>query len=593
MRFFLALAVVAPWCVALFAQQPDAPAPQVFEAPQTSCRLGDGQHQPLYVEGAMLQPSQSGVPFQDPSGFRLVGRSERACGSNCGSACSLLRDDAGGVEPWIGKKAEMAAIAEPAPEGAPQTQTTAASGLTAVPPKSEAPPEKYNLHYQYTLTGMGYPSFSARYTNPAYLVFGTGSSLPTQGQARETQSTDLYFGYRLGFNTEFHIDTLFWQGYGLNNTYGIDDFPDGEAFKVGVRYPHFSIARFFLRKTINLGGGKNEEPVEDDELTLRGQQDTDHITITIGRYSVKDIFDNNQYANDPRTQFMNWSLMANAIYDYPADALGFTTGVAIEWNTSNWTLRYGWNQMSKYRNQMTAEDLYLTVPPEANSGDGKIFQDWSMVTELEHRHRLRSHPGAVRLLVFDDRTNMGSYKAAVALANAPATLAVWGTPAKFLASANGITGGIDDTHALRNTWGVGLNVDQELTKNIGVFSRIGWNCGQNESFEFTDSNWTASFGTSIQGGRWRLPADVLGAAFITSGASKANQAYLAAGGIGILTGDGALSYSPEKVVETYYDHQFSSHIHATLDYQFVDDPAFNRARGPVNAIFGFRFHYEW
>lgn len=440
---------------------------------------------------------------------------------------------------------------------------------------------------------MGYPSFSARYTNPAYLVFGTGSSLPTQGQARETQSTDLYFGYRLGFNTEFHIDTLFWQGFGLNNTYGIDDFPDGEAFKVGVRYPHFSIARFFLRKTINLGGGKNEEPVEDDELTLRGQQDTDHITITIGRYSVKDIFDNNQYANDPRTQFMNWSLMANAIYDYPADALGFTTGVAIEWNTSNWTLRYGWNQMSKYRNQMTAEDLYLTVPPEANSGDGKIFQDWSMVTELEHRHRLRSHPGAVRLLVFDDRTNMGSYKAAVALANAPATLAVWGTPAKFLASANGITGGIDDTHALRNTWGVGLNVDQELTKNIGVFSRIGWNCGQNESFEFTDSNWTASFGTSIQGERWRLPADVLGAAFITSGASKANQAYLAAGGIGILTGDGALSYSPEKVVETYYDHQFSSHIHATLDYQFVDDPAFNRARGPVNAIFGFRFHYEW
>ena len=214
------------------------------------------------------------------------------------------------------------------------------------------------------------------------------------------------------------------------------------------------------------------------------------------------------------------------------------------------------------------------------------------MTELEHRHSIGSHPGAVRLLAYDDRANMGSYKAAVALANDPATLAIWGTPAKFLASANGVTGGIDSTHALRNTWGFGLNVDQEITRNIGAFSRIGWNDGQNEGFEFTDTNWTATFGTSIKGEMWKQSDDVIGAAFITSGISKANQAYLAAGGIGILTGDGALNYGPEKNVELYYDHKFSKYLHGTFDYQFVDDPAFNKDRGPIPAIFSLRLHYE-
>ncbi|MBW4037356.1 MAG: carbohydrate porin [Acidobacteria bacterium] len=453
-------------------------------------------------------------------------------------------------------------------------------------------PQKYNFHIQYTLTGMGYTSFAAQYSNPAYLWPGTGSSLPTQGQARETQSLDAYFGYRLGADTEFHLDTLMWQGYGLNNTYGINDFPDGEAFKVGVRYPHFSVVRFFLRKTINLDGQKGQESVDDDLLTVRGKQDSDRIVITAGRFSAKDIFDNNAYANDPREQFMNWALMADAAWDYPADALGFTTGVALEWHRSRWTLRYGWLQMSKYRNQFTAESLYLTIPSEPEAGDGKIFQDWGMVTELEHRHSIRAHAGTIRFLAFDDRANMGSYKAAVALANDPATLAVWGTPAKFLASANGVTGGIDSTHALRNTWGFGFNMEQEIANNIGVFSRIGRNSGQNESFEFTDANWTATFGTAIKGATWRQPDDVVGAAFIASGISKANQTYLADGGIGILTGDGALSYGSERNVELYYDHKLSKYVHTTLDYQLVDDPAFNKARGPVPGIFAFRLHFE-
>ena len=626
MRFLPALALALTWCVALLAQQPAAPVPQASE-PRPAASLSQiSKHPHLYPSAQNTDPWQPRVGFSAlypaaswlgmcPGDGPLARHSPHAsmrlsahAGNGCAQACdSVGNNDCGplsgramamkqnSMEEGMSTMENGTEFASLFPGTEPQAQTpspqASAPEASDVAPADNALPEKYNLHYQYTLTGMGYPSFSARYTDPAYLVFGTGSSLPTQGQARETQSTDVYFGYRLSSSMEFHIDTLFWQGYGLNNSYGIDDFPDGEAFKAGVRYPHFSVVRFFIRKTINLGG-KGEQPVDDDEITLRGQQDPNHITITVGRYSIKDIFDNNRYANDPRTQFLNWGLMANAAYDYPADALGFTTGIAIEWYTPKWALRYGWFQLTKYRNQFTAESLYLTIPSEPEAGDGKIFKDWSMVTELEHRHNLGTHPGAIRLLVFDEQADMGSFKAAVALANSPAILAEYGTPAKFLATANGITGGIDDTHALRDTYGAGLNVEQEISQNIGVFSRIGWNIGQNEAFEFTDSNWTASFGTSIQGGRWKLPNDVVGAAFVTSGASKANQAYLADGGIGILTGDGFLDYRPEKVVEIYYDHQFSRHIHAALDYQFVDNPAFNHERGPVNAIFGFRLHYE-
>lgn len=570
MRFFLAIAMILLCCVLACAQQPDAPRPRASQ-PARSER-----------EAVILSVFEHGL---QP---RVGGDQNNHLNNDSNSDATL--EQAAGAQP-VNETVETAEpLTDFADANAPQSQESAPGTSDNEP--SEGLSQKYNFHAQYTLTGMGYLSFSAAYTNPAYLWSGTGSSLPTQGQARETQSLDEYFGYRLGPHTEFHLDTLVWQGYGLNNTFGINDFPDGEAFKVGVRYPHFSVVRFFLRQTINLGGGKGKESVDDDQLTLRGTEDIDRITITAGRFSAKDIFDNNPYSNDPRTQFMNWALMADAAWDYPADALGFTTGVAIAWNRPKWTLRYGWFQMSKYRNQFTAESLYLTIPGEAEAGDGKIFQDWSMVTELEHRHNLGRHTGAVRFLAFDNRTNMGSYKAAIALANAPATLAVWGTPAHFLASANGVTGGIDDTHALRNTWGFGLNMDQSLTDNIGVFSRIGWNCGQNESFEFTDANWTATFGASMHGMKWKHPDDVLGAAFITSGASKANQDYLAAGGIGILTGDGALNYGPEKNVEIYYDHPFSKHFHGTLDYQMVDNPAFNKDRGPVPAIFALRLHYE-
>ena len=420
--------------------------------------------------------------------------------------------------------------------------------------------QPWNWHMQSTLILQGYPSISAKYSGP--------NSLPTRGQWKETLSMDLYSGFQLWSGAELHLDVLTWQGFGFHGTLGIDDFPNGEAYKVGTYPPHAAIARFFIRQTVGLGGEK--ENLLDDQLTLAGRHDVARLTFTIGRFSVKDIFDNNAYANDPRTQFMNWALMANAAWDYSADSLGYTTGVAVELNQPKWALRYGFFQIPNERNGFTAESQYLTWPGIDSAGDGRVWHAWEMVVENEHRHSINAHPGAIRILSYVNQANMGSYKAAL--------------------SAPGID--IDLTHALRHEYGFGLNVEQEITKNIGVFSRLGWNDGRNEAWMFTDANHTGSLGISIKGERWHRPDDTIGVAGVVSGISHANQQYLAASGTGILDGDGALKYAKEKVLEMYYDYKMTKHLRGALDYQFFANPAFNNDRGPVS-VFGTRLHFEF
>lgn len=435
--------------------------------------------------------------------------------------------------------------------GLPNGQATEAPGTGT---------QAWNFHMQTTTTLQGYPSFYARYSGP--------NSLPSSGEVRETVSLDLYSGFRLWRGAELHVDVLAWQGFGLGNTLGVDDFPNGEGYKIGTHPPRAGVARFFIRQTIGLGGDK--EDVVEDPLTLAGKQDISRLTFTIGRFGSKDIFDNNAYANDARTQFMNWAFTANAAWDYPADALGYTTGVAVELNQPRWALRYGFFQITSMRNGFTAEDQYLLWPGEPSGGDGRFWHAWDMVVENEQRYSIKSHPGILRILGYVNQGEFGGYQAAL-----------------YAPDVN-----IDLTHALRHEFGFGLNFEQEITKNIGVFSRLGWNDGITEAWMFTDVNHTGSVGVSINGAGWHRPEDTIGVAGVISGISVDNQRYLAAGGLGILDGDGALNYAKEKVVETYYQAKLTKHLLGALDYQFVADPAFNTARGPVS-FFGARLHFEF
>jgi len=438
-----------------------------------------------------------------------------------------------------------------------------AEDLPSAPEATEpakAQSQTWNWHMQSTITGQGYPSFSAKYSGP--------NSLPTAGQARETVSLDFFGGYRLWSGAEFHADLLSWQGFGLDDTLGIEAFPNGEGYKLGTRVPRLNVARFFIRQTIGFGGER--EAVPSDQLTLAGDRPVTRFTFTLGRFNSKDIFDNNAYANDARTQFMNWALVANAAWDYPADSLGYTTCISTELTRPKWTMRYGFFQLPNKQNGFTAEGRFLMWPGDQSAGDGRFFYDWGMVAEGERRYAIGGHPGAVRPLAYLNQGQFGSYKAALSVPGAD----------------------ISKTFALRRSFGFALNAEQEISKNIGVFSRVGWNDGHNEAWMYTDTDHSGSLGVSVKGDAWRRSGDVAGLAIVMSGISKVNQQYLMAGGTGILDGDGNLNYGRELALETYYDRTFPRQIHCALDYQFVANPSFNRDRGPISII-GTRIHWEF
>jgi high affinity Mn2+ porin len=406
----------------------------------------------------------------------------------------------------------------------------------------------WNWHVQNTDIVQGYPAFPAKYSGP--------NSLPAGGETCETVSLDLYAGVRLWHGAEAHMDGLMWQGFGVDDTLGVEGFPNGEAFRLGTAVPNVNIPRLFIRQTISLGGG--QEDVEDDQLDLADKQDVSRLTLTLGKFSAKDIFDNNAYANDARTQFMNWAFTANEAWDYPADALGYITGFAAELNQLEWTLRYGFFQMPRVSNGSAIDQHFLEA--------------WGMVTELERRYTIDDHPGTIRLLAYLNHAHMGSYQEAVDDPTRPAD--------------------IEATRAYRYKYGFGLNWEQEIIKNVGVFSRVGWSDGQTEAWVFSDVDYTTSLGLSIKGEAWQRPDDTFGMAGAVNGLSHVHQEFFEAGGTGILAGDGALNYGWEKVLETYYDAKIWKTIHAALDYQFITDPAFNRDRGPVS-VFGARLHWEF
>jgi high affinity Mn2+ porin len=434
-----------------------------------------------------------------------------------------------------------------------------------------AEPQSFNFHAQATTVAQGDLPFSAKYSGP--------NSLNSAGERQETLTADLFAGVRLWSGAEMHVDALMWQGFGLSQTFGIEAFPSADAYKAGTEIPDFMVAHLMIRQTFGLGG--EQEDVPDGQLTLAGKQDISRLTFTVGRFTPTDIFDNNAYAHDAHTQFMNWAACSNLTWDYPSDSVGYTTGISAELNQPQWTLRYGFFQMPGVENGFTADDRVFVWPAGGSGGD--FWKSWGMMTELERRWKLGDHPGAIRFMVWLDEADFASFAVATALlrANPPPLDAPAGASSTVPAAA----------FAYRYKYGFGLNWEQELAKNVGMFSRLGCNDGHEVAWTYTDANWSASLGVAVKGAAWRRPNDTVGMVGILSGASRDQREFLEAGGTGILNGDGNLTYSPEKVLESYYDFPIGKTAHFALDYQFVGDPAFNADRGPVS-IFGVRLHWE-
>jgi high affinity Mn2+ porin len=491
-----------------------------------------------------------------------LGNAVACCLAKCFACLLLLAAPAAAQEPAA--KSNAAADVAVA-EGPDATVTPATQSPASVSEQqTNSSPSRWNLHVQNTDIVQGYPPFSAQYSGP--------QSLPKTGQARETVSLDVMAGVRLWSGAEAYVDGLMWQGFGLNNVVGVEGFPSAEAYRIGTAVPNGSIVRLFVRQTIGLGG--EQEDVVDDQFSLVGKRDISRLTLTLGRFSAVDIFDTNAYAGDSRRQFMNWGLVSNEAWDYPADTIGFDTGLAIELNQPKWTLRYAVFAEPSLANNFTAEDQALAWPYHTSAHNLPFSLGRAMVGEFERRYSFNTHPGALRFLAFLNRADMFSYAAAVPILK-----------------ANGAGADLSAAAAYRYKYGFGLNFEQEITRNLGLFSRLGWNDGQEQAWMFSDVDYATSFGLSLKGEPWRRPGDTFGLAGVLNGITRVEQEFLAAGGTGILAGDGNLNYAWEKILETYYDARIWKMIHTTVDYQFIGDPAFNRARGPVS-VFAVRLHWQ-
>ena len=414
--------------------------------------------------------------------------------------------------------------------------------LCAQDPATPAPdPERWNLYYQATSIGQYHGAFTSPYED--YF------SLQGRPEAEASLTTTLFFGFLLARNTQFYFDPEMAGGRGFSNTDGLANFPNGEMPRVQTATPKPYLARLYL--TQDFGFGDRREAVESDENQLAGSRPATRYSITLGRFTVTDFFDNNRYTHDPRTQFMGWGVMYNGAWDYAADTRGYTWGWVHELHFPRWSLRYASAAMPKVAN--------------GEQFDRRLFRDRSDMFEGELRSQVHKHDGAIRLLNYVNHADMGNYAEAIRLARQAHT--------------------IPDVVATRRIgtlkYGFGVSAEQELVKDVGIFGRLGWNDGKTESFAFTAIDRLATLGISVGGSRWKRPDDVAASEVTVAGLSAVHSQYLALGGLDFLIGDGALRYGPETIWESYYSARLFRGFFATLGAEHVDNPAYNRDRGPL------------
>ncbi len=398
----------------------------------------------------------------------------------------------------------------------------------------------WSIHFQLTTVVQGHPAFRAPYS-------GLNSLSPGQ-ETRTSLTSTFYLGRRLWKGGELYINPEAAAGSGLSRTTGIAGFPNGEIYRVESPALKLYAARMFLRQTVPLSA--EFKTVEDDVNTLGGSLAASRLVFTVGKISLMDVFDDNAYSHEPRTDFLNWALMGNGAWDYPADTRGYTWAFVAEYISPGWAARFALS----------------TVPTFANGPDF----DWNLgrahgeAIEIELRDVLSSQANVIRFFVYRNLARMGNYRQALDAGSPPDVVST---------RAYG-----------RSKIGFGLNGEFSLTPDLGAFARLGWSDGRNETWVFTEIDRTVSGGCVLNCRFLGRPADRVGLAAIVNGLSGPHEEYLSAGGYGFLIGDGALQYGVETIVEAFYAASIMPELELSLDYQFVSNPAYNRDRGPVHVL---------
>jgi high affinity Mn2+ porin len=444
----------------------------------------------------------------------------------------------------------MAAQDEAANSAAP-TDSTDNPAVTMFPHSQTA---RWWVSGQDNIISQWHPSFDAKYSGP--------NSFKTHPEHATSNIATLFTGLQLSSTTEIFMHFEAAAGGGLSDALGLGGFTDLDV----VRNPTLGttpyIARGMIRQVIPL----SSETVEADRTPwyLATKVPVRRLELRFGKMGVNDFFDINDVGTDSHLQFMNWTVDDNGAFDYAADTRGYTIGLLAEYHDRYWAFRF--------------EEALM--PKVANG----IDLQWNLRKARADNFELELHPAfagkratTIRLLSYVNHANMGVYREA---------------NADFLAGKTArptITG-----HPERTTikYGFGLNLEEQLSRNARAFGRFGWNEGQHESYAYTEVDQTFQLGADLAGERWHRKLDKVGAVAVSNAIKKDHQEYLRLGGLGFLLGDGNLNYGRENIVEAYYNVHVWRGFFTAFDLQHINNPGYNRDRGPVLAP-GLRFHLEF
>ena len=416
----------------------------------------------------------------------------------------------------------------------------------------------WSYHFQLTAINQAHPAFKAKYS-------GLNSLLNTAESKKLSLTTTIFLGRKLWKNAALYFDPEIAGGTGLSGAKGIAGFTNGETFRIGSTDPKLYVARLYFQQHFALKNtayqkvlpGANQ--VEDSIPASR-------ITITAGKICLSDFFDANSYSHDPRTQFINWSLMSNAAWDYPADTRGYTEGLVAGVVIPGWAFRFS----------------SVLVPRKANGLqlDHKFTKAHSETIEIEKNWNLKQ-PGVIRLLAYHTVSQAPTYSTTLAeVKNGDSSSVAEYTGEQEWKKYGGVK------------YGFGINAEQAINDAIGLFFKASWNDGKTATWAFTEIDRTVSAGINIKGNGWKRPADNIGIGQVVNGISGDHQKFLSAGLYGFIIGDGKLTYGHESITEVYYKAKITSSLFASFDYQFVHNPAYNKDRGPVH-VFAIRGHVEF
>jgi len=411
--------------------------------------------------------------------------------------------------------------------------------------------DRFAFHGQATYLWQHKPAFEAGYS-------GRNSLGPERAKSYSFSST-LDLGMRLWQGAEFHFNPEVAQGVPFSDLHGLGGPTNGELAKASSTRPKIYRARAFIRQTWGLGG--ETETVDADFNQFAGTVDKRRVVLTAGNFSVLDVFDQNEYGSDPRTQFMNWSFLTHGSFDYPADARGYNWGISLEYIGDGWSARIG-----RFLQPVESNGLEL---------DTRMFEHYGDILELEKRYTVAGRPGTARLLFFRNKARMGAFNDAIQFG-----------------ITNNATPDVADVRHEHSKVGVGLALVQQVTSSLGVFFRANMSDDKTETYAFTEIGRQVQLGGVLGGASWGRPRDVLGVATAVNMLGQDHRAYLAAGGQGAFLGDGALNYAPEQVFEIYYSFQAVKYLSISPDFQYIRNPGYNADRGPAK-FYGIRFHGEF